>query len=106
MWKARSDVAWREKDRMVVILKSTTGCYYTLNHTGARLWTDLVGNNMSVAESAKAIHASHEGAPSLSQVQADCMALFERWRTEQLLEEIAPVSTAHPNIYRPKGEPR
>jgi hypothetical protein len=87
MWTAKKNIVWRNKDNMLVLLDTTTGHYYTVNQTGARLWRDLLERKMSVEQVVEGLRQDFADGPDKSVIRQDCARLIEEWRSENLIEE-------------------
>jgi len=86
MFTAKQDVVSRRKEDMLILLRTSTGHYYTLNHTGALLWENLIDKRLPIDQCISAITADCENAPEADTIRRDCEALIEQWRSEQLIE--------------------
>jgi hypothetical protein len=73
----------REGDREVLLLDVESGCYYTLNEIGGRIW-HLCDGTSTVSEIVAALCEEYD-AP-LEMIQADAVDLLEDLRRERLLE--------------------
>jgi len=86
MFTAKQDVVSRRKEDMLILLRTSTGHYYTLNHTGALLWEHLIDKQRPIEQCVSAIAAESENPPDAATIRSDCEALIDQWRSEQLIE--------------------
>ena len=68
MWCAKSDVVWRKSQETLVLLNTSSGLYYTVNPTGAMLWTSLVEKQESFDQAVKGIQ---EQTKSVIEIEED-----------------------------------
>jgi hypothetical protein len=74
----------REGDQEVLLLDVESGCYYTLNEIGGRIW-ELCDGASTVSEIVAALCADYDAAPA--KVGPDVHELLEELRRERLLEQ-------------------
>ncbi len=86
MFTAKQDVVSRRKEDMLILLRTSTGHYYTLNRTGALLWEHLIDKHLPIEQCISAIAADCESPPEADTIRSDCEALIDQWRSEQLIE--------------------
>jgi len=89
MWCAKSDVVWRKSKDTLVLLNTSSGLYYTVNPTGALLWSSLVEKGTSFDEAVSSIQQEFAGAPDAAAIRTDCARMLEEWKAEKLIEEKA-----------------
>lgn len=65
-----------------IIIKLSTGAYYSLNDTGAMFW-ELLDGRRTVADCARVIAAEYEVAPEV--VQDDLLELAAEFKQEGLI---------------------
>ncbi|MFB0564750.1 MAG: PqqD family protein [Candidatus Aminicenantaceae bacterium] len=85
--KAKEDIVWRDKEGLLVLLNTSTGHYYTVNKTGARLWTNLIDKGMSFDAAIKKIREEFKNTPDDSTLKSHCAEMIEQWKSENLIEE-------------------
>lgn len=73
----------REGDREVLLLDVESGCYYTLNEIGGRIW-ELCDGASTVAEIVAALCADYDASPET--IGEDAVELIQDLRREHLLE--------------------
>jgi coenzyme PQQ synthesis protein D (PqqD) len=73
----------REGDREVLLLDVESGCYYTLNEIGGRIW-ELCDGASTVSEIAAALSAEYDASPET--IGVDVLELIQDLRREHLLE--------------------
>jgi len=73
----------REGDREMLLLDVESGCYYTLNEIGGRIW-DLCDGASTVSEIIGVLCEEYD-AP-FETIRADAVELLEDLRRERLLE--------------------
>ncbi len=89
MFKPMQDVVSRKKENMLILLRTSTGHYYTLNETGSLLWENLIEKQLPLDKCISVIVAGYEDSPDPGEIRTDCDALIKEWKSEQLIEEQA-----------------
>ena len=74
----------REGDREVLLLDVESGCYFTLNEIGGRIW-ELCDGAKSVSEIIAALCEEYDAPPET--IRADAVELLEELSRERLLEQ-------------------
>lgn len=76
------DATYQTVGQEAIIIKLSTGDYYSLNDTGTIFW-GLLNGKTSIADCAKAIAAEYDAPPD--EVQADLLELAAEFEQEGLI---------------------
>jgi hypothetical protein len=87
MFKAKVHVVWRKKKKLLVLLDTKSGSYFTLNNTGQDLWMKHIVNDQPISEVIKEISAKYTNSPGEAQILSDCEKLIASWKSNDLIEE-------------------
>jgi hypothetical protein len=74
----------REGDHELLLLDVESGCYYTLNEIGNRVW-ELCDGALTISEIVAVLCNEYDAPPKA--IEADVSELLEDLRRERLLEQ-------------------
>ena len=84
VFKTTDEVTWRDVNGELVVLKLTSGEYYTFNTIGRLTWMSL-SEGKSVAETIDAIASEYEVSPE--QAESDVHSFVDGLLTNDLLHK-------------------
>jgi hypothetical protein len=87
MIKAKEHIVWRKKKKLLVLLDTKSGCYFTLNTTGQDLWLQHIVEGKPLNDVAREISRKYADPPPEEQILSDCNRLIGDWFTNQLIEK-------------------
>lgn len=87
MFKAKKNIVWRKKKKLLVLLDTKSGAYFTLNASGQDLWLGHIVEAKPLHEVVSGIAQRYTNPPTEEQIFADCHKLIAEWHQNQLIEE-------------------
>lgn len=72
----------RKGDRELLLLDTESGCYYTLNENGGRIW-ELCDGSSAVSDIVNNLCAEYDASPET--IRADVLELLDELGSERLL---------------------
>ena len=87
MFKVKEHIVWRKKKKLLVLLDTKSGCYFTLNATGQDLWLRHIVDGAPLDEVVTEISGKYVSPPENEQILADCKNLINDWSDNQLIEK-------------------
>ncbi len=85
MLKAKKHIVWRKKKKLLVLLDTETGNYFTLNPTGQDLWMKHVVEGQPLEDFVNELTQKYADPPSQEQILSDCHKLIDDWKENQLI---------------------
>ena len=74
----------RAGEREMLLLDVESGCYFTLNEIGGRIW-ELCDGDSTVSQIVETLCAEYDAPPE--RIRADALELLEELSRERLLEQ-------------------
>lgn len=87
MYKAKKHIVWRKKKKLLVLLDTQSGHYFTLNQTGQDLWLKHIVDGQALDDIVGEILTKYTNPPPQGQVLSDCNKLISDWKENQLIEK-------------------
>ena len=87
MLKAQQHVVWRKKKKLLVLLDTKSGCYFTLNNTGQDLWMKHIVEGLPLEDVVREISSRFANSPGEQQILSDCNKLISDWQSNALITE-------------------
>jgi hypothetical protein len=87
MFKAQQHVVWRKKKKLLVLLDTKSGSYFTLNNTGQDLWMKHIVDGHPLDQVVREISSRYVNSPGEQQIFSDCNKLIDDWRSNELIAE-------------------
>lgn len=93
MFRAKQHIVWRKKKKLIVLLNTKSGSYFTLNPTAQFLWMNHIVDGTPLEEVVKEISKKYANPPRDEQILADCTKLISDWKDSKLIEKRQPVQS-------------
>ena len=94
MFKAKKHIVWRKKKKLIVLLNTQSGSYFTLNKTGQDLWMSHIVEGQPLEEVAQNIAKKYANPPAVENIVSDCKKLIADWDANELIEEMKETNQA------------
>lgn len=86
MPQPKEEIVWRKKNKLLVLLNTKSGHYYTLNDVASALWFSMFVDKKPLDEVVELICQNFDNPPERSIIEQDCKSLIEEWTQENLIE--------------------